>query len=334
MGQTKLSVIIPLYNEEVWIEKCLKHLITAIDNSNFIAEIIIINDGSIDNSPENAQKIKDSRVRIISQDNQGRYLARKNGLKKARYANILLLDPKVMIHKDALRFVHDKVTNNPSQEIWNAHVNVYTKGNIFAKFWNTLTCLGWRTYFKRPREVAYTIKDFNRYPKGTGMFFCPKLILEKSTEEFERQNGDGKFVSDDTALLRIINQQYPINISPQFSCVYYGRDSFSQFVSHAYKRGQNFIAGYFYRQNIFFLPLVLFFIIRITIIISLFIFPYPTLIMIAIGILLLMAGSFIVTEALRVVRFNEAIWFTILLPLFIIIFGAGLWRGLARKLIG
>jgi glycosyltransferase involved in cell wall biosynthesis len=332
--QPKMSVIIPLYNEESWIEKCLKRLIIAIDNSKFLAEIIVVNDGSTDESLRDAQKVGDPRIKIISQKNKGRYIARKEGLKAAEHDNILFIDPKVMIHKNALRFLCSKITGGPNQRIWNAHVDVHTKNNIFAKFWDTLTRLGWRAYFSHPREVSYQIQDFNRYPKGTGLFFCPKSVLKKSMEEFERQNGNGKFVSDDTALLRIINQQHAINISPEFSCTYYGRDSFSQFISHAYRRGQNFIAGYFYRQNVFFLPLMLLFIACIAVLVSLSIFTAPTLIAIAAGAAIALVGSFIVVVCLRVTKICEALWFTALLPVFIIVFGAGLWRGLTRKLIG
>ena len=78
----KLSVIIPIYNVENYLEKC----ITSVLNQTYKnLEIILINDGSTDNSLkicEVYQKI-DSRIVLISKENGGLSDARNKGLEIA-----------------------------------------------------------------------------------------------------------------------------------------------------------------------------------------------------------------------------------------------------------
>ena len=76
----KISVIIPVFNDEEYIDRCLKSL---INQSLKEIEIICINDGSNDNSLEiiEGYKNNDDRIQIISQNNQGAGISRNNGMK-------------------------------------------------------------------------------------------------------------------------------------------------------------------------------------------------------------------------------------------------------------
>ena len=79
---SEISVIIPVYNVEDYLEKCLD----SVCNQSFQdIEIICVNDGSSDNSLEilNKYALKDKRIKIISQPNQGLGAARNNGLNHA-----------------------------------------------------------------------------------------------------------------------------------------------------------------------------------------------------------------------------------------------------------
>lgn len=83
------SVIIPLYNKEKSIEKTLKSVL-AQRFQDF--EIIIVNDGSTDNSIEEVAYIKDERIKLFSIDNQGVSFARNHGIDKASTNMIAFLD--------------------------------------------------------------------------------------------------------------------------------------------------------------------------------------------------------------------------------------------------
>lgn len=76
---TKLSVIVPFYNTEEYIEKCLNSLVNQTLED---IEIILVNDGSTDKSAEIAKSFqqKDSRIKIIEQENKKQGAARNAGM--------------------------------------------------------------------------------------------------------------------------------------------------------------------------------------------------------------------------------------------------------------
>ena len=79
MSQKKVSVIVPVYNVEKYIKKCVESLINQ-EYRNF--EIILINDGSVDNSGMiiDEMSLRDDRIKVIHQKNQGVSAARNVGI--------------------------------------------------------------------------------------------------------------------------------------------------------------------------------------------------------------------------------------------------------------
>ena len=84
-----ISVVIPLYNKEKQIKRTLQSIL-AQTFQDF--EIVIVNDGSIDNSIIEVEKVKDSRIRLIHQKNAGVSAARNKGIEEAKYELIAFLD--------------------------------------------------------------------------------------------------------------------------------------------------------------------------------------------------------------------------------------------------
>ena len=83
------SVIIPLYNKENLIEQTISGL---LDQSFTDFEVIIVNDGSTDNSLEKINHLIDNRFKIINQDNKGASFARNIGIENSNGNYIALLD--------------------------------------------------------------------------------------------------------------------------------------------------------------------------------------------------------------------------------------------------
>ena len=89
--QTKISVIIPIYNSAKYLEQCLSSIIRQTLNE---IEIICINDGSTDNSLEILKEFSrnDSRIIVITQENAGAGAARNRGLSLAKGKYLSFLD--------------------------------------------------------------------------------------------------------------------------------------------------------------------------------------------------------------------------------------------------
>lgn len=78
-----VSLIIPVYNAEQWITRCLNSI---LHNTYTNFEIICVNDGSTDGSLGIIEELQasDDRIRLISQTNQGVSAARNAGLQQVR----------------------------------------------------------------------------------------------------------------------------------------------------------------------------------------------------------------------------------------------------------
>ena len=107
----KISVIIPVFNVELYLEECLD---SVINQSLDDLEIICVNDGSTDSSLSILEKYAkmDDRVKIISQENQGQGSARNKGLSIAKGECIYFIDSDDKIELDTLKDCYDCVKKN------------------------------------------------------------------------------------------------------------------------------------------------------------------------------------------------------------------------------
>ena len=92
----RLSIVIPIYNAEQYIDKCLGKLLEQIGSND---EIILINDGSSDGSEEKCKYYQETQpnVRYYTTVNGGPSKARNEGLKKANGKYIKIEDRKEAI---------------------------------------------------------------------------------------------------------------------------------------------------------------------------------------------------------------------------------------------
>lgn len=85
----QLSIIIPVYNDEKNIKQCLDSVIS--QKTNYPYEVIVINDGSTDNTL-NILLAYGGKIRVINQKNAGVGAARNKGISEAKFANIMFID--------------------------------------------------------------------------------------------------------------------------------------------------------------------------------------------------------------------------------------------------
>lgn len=102
-----ISVIIPIYNVEKYLPQCLESVINQTYRN---LEVICINDGSPDNSLEILEeyKKKDSRIKVINQQNQGLAGARNTGLDIACGEFIFFLDSDDWLPLNAIELLYNK----------------------------------------------------------------------------------------------------------------------------------------------------------------------------------------------------------------------------------
>ncbi len=86
-----VTIIIPVYNAEKYLEKCLN---SVLNQTMSEIEVIVVNDGSKDSSEEMALKYSriDPRLRVITQENSGPSAARNRGLREAKGEYICFYD--------------------------------------------------------------------------------------------------------------------------------------------------------------------------------------------------------------------------------------------------
>ena len=102
-----ISVIIPAYNNEKTVKKCVE----SIKNKNITAQIIIINDGSTDNTLKEIKKIKDVEI-INSNYNQGPSISRNKGIKKIKGEYFTFLDADDCIKENMYEILLQKARKN------------------------------------------------------------------------------------------------------------------------------------------------------------------------------------------------------------------------------
>jgi len=120
-----ISIIVPVYNGAKYIDTCLQSIIKQTYNNT---EIILINDGSTDNSEEilNKWQKKDKRVKVIHQQNGGVSNARNSGLNIAKGEYITFIDIDDYIYEDYINYLYTILEKN------NADISVIPQPQKFT----------------------------------------------------------------------------------------------------------------------------------------------------------------------------------------------------------
>ena len=107
----KITVIIPVYNVENYLKECLDSIINQTLKD---MEIICIDDGSTDSSPDILKKYskKDKRIKIITKENGGQAIARNLGIKEAQGEYIAFVDSDDFIEPTMMEKLYKKAKKN------------------------------------------------------------------------------------------------------------------------------------------------------------------------------------------------------------------------------
>lgn len=120
------SIVIPLYNKEKQIAKTIE----SVFNQTFQEyEIVIVNDGSTDDSVEIVNQINDKRIKLINQQNGGVSSARNTGIKNASFEYVAFLDADDEWLVDYLETIFNMIKNYPECSVFATNYKIIdTKG--------------------------------------------------------------------------------------------------------------------------------------------------------------------------------------------------------------
>ncbi len=106
----KISIIIPAFNEEVTISSCIESMLS-LNYPRY--EVVVVDDGSSDNTYNEASKFSGKGVKVISQKNTGKPGAINTGIKNASGEIVITVDADSKLHPDALKWISRRFSGNP-----------------------------------------------------------------------------------------------------------------------------------------------------------------------------------------------------------------------------
>jgi len=232
----KLSIVVPAYNSEETLERCLTAILAARAERED-CEVIVVDDGSEDRTVEIAQRFP---VRLLrSERNEGRIRARERGARAARSDRILFVDARILIPPDTLRTLealdYEPVVGGSSV------INV-PYGSALDRLLFLIRKRIYAPYYPQSEDyptIMITQQNFDRVPKGMNFFYVDKERF------FEALPDDrSKYVSDDTRIFAEIVAKKEIAISRDLRIVHIERQTTPEAYRHIFERGPRFADYY------------------------------------------------------------------------------------------
>lgn len=203
---TKISVAIAVYNKE----KEVLSTIESVLNQTFpVTEIVIVNDGSKDNSERLILSINDVRIKYIKQENQGAAAARNKAIKHCTNDYIALIDADDKWDADFLKNIVSAIKKYPNEKVFSTAIKVEADvGNSFKSSYNipTMDAIGVYNYFEASSKAS--------------IIHSSAIVLNKDVFQ-----GIGYFDKDilsgqDTDLWIRIGLKFPIVFIPKYLATY------------------------------------------------------------------------------------------------------------------
>lgn len=198
------SIIIPIYNVEQYLVKCLNSILNQQDGD---WEAICVDDGSSDNSPHilDEYHTRDSRFHVIHQPNSGVSIARNRGLDLAKGEYILFIDPDDWIHPETLSILKNHHSKMPCDLIefgrflHNEHsISESLPSHIFKSDTPAVFPVNYQTVINRTTSV------------------WDKLFLQKIIQEHHIRFSPGILIGEDLRfIMEYIQYCHHLSILPQ-----------------------------------------------------------------------------------------------------------------------
>lgn len=189
--QTKLSIIVPVYNAEKFLDRCMQSIYAQTFKDY---EIILVNDGSTDKSAEicKTYAAKDEKIIFIDKENGGAGSARNAGIEKASGEYLAFPDVDDWFEPNMYEELYGLAKSGDYDMVFSG-VNYYSNNNGELKYKNTTTC-GEKLYLTK-EDCRKNVMDF--FPTST-IFDVPwnKLYKRSVAIDFGVRFADTKRCQD------------------------------------------------------------------------------------------------------------------------------------------
>ena len=168
MTSDLVSVVIPVYNSEKFLEECLDSILTQTYQN---IEIIAVDDGSTDSSPDILERYSD-KINIISQKNQGLASALNLGISKMKGDWFKWFSPDDVMHSNTIETLIDEAKNHSDNII------LYSNWNIIDDTGNTLREFHESNY-NELSEFDFNLRLLDGQQINVNTTLIPAIFLKK-----------------------------------------------------------------------------------------------------------------------------------------------------------
>ena len=213
----KVSVIIPVYNVEKYLEKCIE---SVINQTLKDIEIICVNDGSTDSSRKILEKYKnrDSRIKIVDKENGGLSSARNAGMKVAVGEFYSFIDSDDWVEHTMLEKMYNNITTMNS-DIAICAVHQFDETNQKIDDSNPYYTLGF--FDETFDNKAFSYKDVKPFLMDVCVMAWNKLYRKKFVDDCNARYPDGLIFEDGPFFFSIFFKTQRVSIVRDF--LYYYR---------------------------------------------------------------------------------------------------------------
>ena len=180
----KVSIIIPIYNSEKYIKKCIDSIIKQTMFSDI--ELILINDGSKDNSFKIIEEYSKEyqNIKVYNQENMGIAKTRNKGIKLANSKYIMFIDNDDWIENDYVEKYYKEIINTKSDVVVGGYKRcTYNKTLFIKKIINKMDIYAqiapWAKIYNKQFLLDNKIEFFS-HPIGEDVFFSIIIRISSS----------------------------------------------------------------------------------------------------------------------------------------------------------
>ena len=189
------SIVMPVYNKEKFVPKTIESVLC----QNFADfEIIIVNDGSTDQSETKILEFKDSRIKYYSKKNEGVAATRNFGIEKATAEYICFLDADDYWYPDFLKTMHNFIAKLPEQKVFATAIEIETKKNRV------------KAHYSIPATSDFEIVNFFEASQKECILWTSSVCIHKIVFEKVGTFDTNIKHGEDTELWIRIGLQFPI----------------------------------------------------------------------------------------------------------------------------